>query len=84
MLSSDAYMLKLQDICSMCLDRGTLVIMGDFNAHTNGQRFRKHHDRHSHILNQFVPGNIFSISNQYLYNVQVYVCFLLWSVYVNG
>ena len=56
-------MFKLQDICSMYLDKGTLVVMGDFNAHINVQLFLKRHDRRSHLLNQFVSGNNFSIAN---------------------
>ena len=56
-------MFKLQDICSMYLDKGTLVVMGDFNAHINGQVFLKRHDRRSHILKQFLSGNNLSIAN---------------------
>ena len=47
----------------MYLDKGTLVVMGDFNAHINGQLFIKCHDRRSHIFNQFLSENKLSIAN---------------------
>ena len=56
-------MFKLQDICSMYLDKGTLVVMGDFNAHINGQLFLKRNNRRSHIFKQFLSGNNLSIAN---------------------
>ena len=59
----ESFILKLQDICSMYLDKGTLVVMGDFNAHINGQLFIKCHDRRSHIFNQFLSENKLSIAN---------------------
>ena len=53
----DEYLLKLQDICSMYNEMGTLIIMGDFNAHINGRIFVKPHDRRSAILSNFLVTN---------------------------
>lgn len=51
------YLLKVQDICSMYSDKGTMVIMGDFNAHSNGQVFVKRHDRRSVLFHQLLSDN---------------------------
>ena len=51
------YLLKIQDICSMYSDKGTMVIMGDFNAHSNGQVFVKRHDRRSVLFHQLLSDN---------------------------
>ena len=50
-------------ICSMYSDKGTLIIMGDFNAHRNGRVFLKGHDRRSNLLQQFLTGNNFVAIN---------------------
>ena len=55
----ESYLFKLQDLCSMYSDKGTLIIMGDFNAHKNGRVFLKGHDRRSNLLQQFLSGNNF-------------------------
>lgn len=51
------YMLKLQDIYSSFSDKGTLIIMGDFNAHQNGYNFVKRYDRRSVMLRNFLACN---------------------------
>ena len=57
------YLLKLQDICSMYDSRGTVILMGDFNAHFNGEKFIKPHDRRSNLFLQFLASNnLISIS----------------------
>ena len=53
----ETYLCKLQDILSMYADRGTLVVMGDFNAHLNGRTFVKFHDRRSKLLKQLLSVN---------------------------
>ena len=35
----EEYMRKLQDICSTSIDKGTVGLMGDLNAHQNGSTF---------------------------------------------
>lgn len=50
----ESYMLKLRDICNMYFDKGTMVIMGDFNAHRNGPIFVKRHDRRSTMLHHLI------------------------------
>ena len=63
----DEYLLKLQDMYSMYMEMGTLIIMGDFNAHINGRIFVKPHDRRSAIFSNFpatnnlIPVNTLSI-----------------------
>ena len=59
----ELYLCKLQDLCSMYSDKGTLIIMGDFNAHRNGRVFLKGHDRRSNLLQQFLTGNNFVAIN---------------------
>ena len=51
------YLMKLQDICSLYGERGTILIMGDFNAHFNGEKFVKPHDRRSNLFMQFLASN---------------------------
>ena len=51
------YLLKLQDICSMYDRRGTVILMEDFNAHFNGEKFIKPHDRRSNLFLQFIASN---------------------------
>ena len=51
------YLLKLQDICSKYAERGTILIMGDFNAHLNGATYIKPADGRSGLLTQFLVGN---------------------------
>ena len=57
------------DTCSMNMEMGTLIIMGDFNAHVNGRIFVKPHDRSSvsfsHFLatNNVVPVNTLPLCN---------------------
>ena len=51
------YMQKLQDICSTYSDKGTVVLMGDLNAHQNGSTFFKRYDRRSVILRDFLAYN---------------------------
>ena len=53
----ETYLCKLQDILSMYADRGTLVVMGDFNAHLNGRTFVKFHDRRSKLFKQLLSVN---------------------------
>ena len=55
--------ISIETVNPVYLDKGTLVFMGDFNAHNNGQLFLKRHDRRSPLLNQFVSGNNLSIAN---------------------
>ena len=50
------YLLKLQNIC-MYIEMGTLIIMGDFNAHVNGKQFVKPHDRRSALFSRFLASN---------------------------
>ena len=50
----DEYLLRLHDICSMYKDMGTLIIMGDINAHINGRNFVKPHDRRSTLFSNFL------------------------------
>ena len=38
----------------MYKDMGTLIIMGDINAHINGRNFVKPHDRRSTLLSNFL------------------------------
>ena len=52
-------MQKLQDICSFYSDKGTVVLMGDLNAHQNGSTFFKRYDRRSVILRDFLAYNNF-------------------------
>ena len=59
----ELYLCKLQDLCSMYSDKGTLIIMGDFNAHRNGRVFLKGHDMRSNLLQQFLTGNTFVAIN---------------------
>ena len=51
------YLTKLQDICSMYTEMGTLVIMGDLNVHINGRLFLKPPDRRSALFHHFTVAN---------------------------
>lgn len=59
MAEFEGYLSKVQDLCSMYSEKGTLLIMGDFNAHRNGQSFVKCHDRRSTLLHQLLSNNNF-------------------------
>ena len=37
--------------------RGTVILMGDFNAHFNGEKFIKPHDRRTNLFLQFLASN---------------------------
>lgn len=53
----EEYLFRLQDLCSIYSDRGTLILIGDFNSHLNGVNFIKRHDRRSILFSNFLRNN---------------------------
>ena len=51
------YIDKLNDIIYCYCNRGTLILMGDFNAHLQSSSFLKHDDCRSNLLSQFLQRN---------------------------
>ena len=53
----EEYIFKLQDICSSFVESGTLIIIGDFNAHLNCIKLIKRCDRRALLLYSFLACN---------------------------
>ena len=61
----------------MYIEMGTLIIMGDFNAHVNGKQFVKPHNRRSALFSRFLASNNFVSLNT------LPLCTGAWSSFVS-